>query len=222
VVPRESFDRDLRQLQKQLLVLGETVDEAIAKSIDTLAKRDLALAQKLVADDALINKARYKIEERCLELIATQQPTASDLRLIIAVLHISTELERMADHAEGIAKITLMVGEEPLLKPLIDIPRMAQKARDMLKQSLKAFVEHDAAEAERICGEDDEVDALYDQVYRELLIFMLQDPRTISRATHLIWVAHNLERIADRVTNICERIIFWVTGELKEIKVSKY
>lgn len=222
MVPREAFTRELRQLQTELLALGERVNEAIIKSVDALAKRDLALARKLVADDDLIDKARYGIEEKCLEFIATQQPMASDLRLIIAVLFISNELERIADHAEGIAKINLMMGEEPLLKPLIDIPRMAQKTSEMLERSLKTFIDYDATEAERICGEDDEVDALYDQVYRELLVLMLQDSRTISRATYLMWVAHNLERIADRVTNICERVVFCVTGELKDIKVSKY
>ncbi|MDO8672563.1 MAG: phosphate signaling complex protein PhoU, partial [Dehalococcoidia bacterium] len=160
--------------------------------------------------------------EDCLSLMATQQPMARDLRLIIAVLLIGTELERMGDHAEGIAKITLMLADEPLLKPLVDIPRMADKAREMLRRSLDAFIARDAEAAKKIAAEDDEVDALYDRVYQELLTFMISDPRNITRATHLLWVAHNLERIADRATNICERVVFTVTGRMEEINVSKY
>jgi len=155
-------------------------------------------------------------------LVATQQPMAGDLRTIVSVLHVIVDLERMADHAEGIAKITIMMGGEPLLKPLIDIPRMADKAVEMLHRSLEAFIERDVEEAKRICEEDDLVDGLYDQVYRELLTYMLEDPRNITRATWLLWVAHNLERIADRATNICERAVFLSTGKMEELNVSKY
>jgi phosphate transport system protein len=155
-------------------------------------------------------------------LIATQQPMASDLRIIVAVLNIITELERVGDHAEGIAKIAIMIGDEPPLKPLIDIPRMAEQTVDMLRRSLDAFINHDAKAARKISAEDDTVDQLYDQVFRELLTFMAEDPRTITRATRLIWVAHNLERSADRVTNICERVVFVVTGKMEEIGASKY
>ena len=154
--------------------------------------------------------------------MATQQPLASDLRTIVAVLHIIVDLERMADHAEGIAKIALTLADEPPLKPYIDIPRMAQKGVEMLRASLEAFNRRDAQRARTICDEDDEVNALYEQVYRELLTFMIQDPRTIQRATHLIWVAHNLERIADRVTNVCERVVYLVEGRIEELNVSKY
>jgi phosphate transport system protein len=147
---------------------------------------------------------------------------ASDLRIIIAVLYIIVDLERIADHAGGIAKIAIMIGDEPPLKPLIDIPRMAEKATDMLHRSLDAFVEHDADVARQISAEDDEIDSLYDQVFLELLVFMMEDPRTVTRATRLIWVAHNLERTADRVTNICERVVFTVTGKTEEMEVSKY
>jgi phosphate transport system protein len=147
---------------------------------------------------------------------------ASDLRIIVSVLFVTSELERIGDHAEGIASIALMIGDEPPLKPLIDIPRMAEKTKDMLRRSLAAFVNRDAEAARQIVVEDDEVDGLYDQVFRELLTFMAEDPKTITRATRLLWVGHNLERSADRVTNICERTVFIVTGKMEEIGASKY
>jgi phosphate transport system protein len=180
------------------------------------------LARQVIADDAKVNQKRFDIEEKCIDLIATQQPMASDLRIIIAVLNIIVDLERIADHAEGNAKIAVMIGNEPPLKPLIDLPRMCQKTIDMLKRSLDAFINRDAEAARRICDEDDEVDNLYDQVFRELLTFMAEDSKTITRATRLIWVGHNLERSADRVTNICERVIYVVTGKMEETGVSKY
>jgi phosphate transport system protein len=176
------------------------------------------MARTIVTDDVKINEKRFAIEEKCIQLIATQQPMASDLRAIICVLNIITEIERIADHAEGIAKIVIMIGDEPPLKPLIDIPRMAEKTNDMLRRSLDAFINRDADAAKKITTEDDEVDNLYNQVFRELLTFMIEDPRTITRATRLIWVAHNMERSADRVTNICERVIYLVTGKMEEIR----
>ena len=221
-MPRDSFHRHLEELQKEVLVLGFMAEKAIFRSVEALKKRDLGAAQQVIADDRSINQKRYDIEEMCIELIATQQPMASDLRVIVAVLNIIVELERIGDYAEGIARITLMIGDEPPLKPLIDIPRMAEKGRDMLRAGLTAFIDRDMEAARRICAQDDEVDDLYDQVYRELLSFMIEDPTTITRATRLIWVAHNLERIADRVTNICERVAFMVTGKLVEIGSSKY
>ncbi|MBN2186591.1 MAG: phosphate signaling complex protein PhoU [Dehalococcoidia bacterium] len=221
-MPRESLNHCLRGLQDEVLVLGSMVDKAIARSIKALQDRDLELARQVVANDANINQKRLDVEEKCIELIVTQQPVASDLRVIIAVLNIIIDLERIGDHAEGIAKITIMIGDEPPLKPLIDLPRMAEKARDMLRRSLDAFVGRDSEAAMKISAEDDEVDNLYDQVYRELLTFMLEDPRTITKATRLIWVAHNLERSADRATNICERVVFSVTGQMEEIGASKY
>jgi len=195
------------------------VDKAVGRSIDALKRRDRQEAERIIADDALINKKRYEIEEHCMELIVTQQPMAGDLRFIITVLHIATDLERMGDHAEGIAKINILMGDEPLLKPLVDIPRMADKAREMLRGALDAFIARDAEAARRVAEGDDDIDNLYNQVYRELLTYMLSDPRTISRATHLLWVAHNLERFADRVTNICERVVFNVTGRLEEMNI---
>lgn len=219
---RSTYEKELQQIQDQMLVMASMVDRQIDRSIQALKNRDLDESRRIVADDLQINKIRFDIEELCIQIIATQQPMASDLRAIVAVLNIITDLERMGDHAEGIAKISLMIGDEPLLKPLIDVPRMADKARDMLRRTMDAFVERDAEAAKRIAEEDDQVDALYDQVYRELLTFMLSEPSNITRATYLLWVAHNLERIADRVTNICERIVFLVTGRMQEMNVSKY
>ena len=221
-MPRTSFERHLHELQDNILVLGSMVEKAIYRSMEALKNRDLELAKQVIADDSEIDRKRFDIEEKCIELIVTQQPVASDLRVIVAVLNIIIDLERMGDHAEGIGKITLMIGKEPPLKPLIDLPRMAQKTGDMLRRSLDAFVSRDADAARQISKEDDEIDALYDQVFRELLTFMAEDSRTITRATRLIWVAHNLERSADRVTNICERVVFVVTGKMEEIGVSKY
>lgn len=222
VKPRETFDNELVKLRDDVLILGSMTEKAILCSIEALKRRDQEAARQIIADDLEINRQRFEIEEECIQLVATQQPMAGDLRTIVAVLHIIVDLERMADHAEGIARITLMIGSEPLLKPLIDVPRMAEKGVSMLRRSLEAFVNWDAETARRICNEDDEVDGLYDQVYRELLTYMIADPTTINRATNLLWVAHNLERIADRVTNICERVVYMVTGRMEEMNVSKY
>lgn len=219
---RESFFRHIKDLERDVMEMGEMVVTAINRSIEALQNRDINSANRIIADDELINKKRWDIEEKCINLIATQQPVASDLREIVAVLSIVTELERMGDYAEGIGKIVVMHGDEPLVKPLVDIPRMAQKAVSMLRKSLDAFVNRDAKAAAALCSEDDEVDLLYEQVYRELLTYMIETPATITRATYLIWAAHNLERIADRVTNICERIIFLVTGTMSEVNVSRY
>jgi len=219
---RTTFHKKLRAIQDELLAMGGMVEKAISLSVEALKKRNLKLASQIIADDQKINEKRFEIEETCIQLIATQQPMAGDLRTIISVLSIITELERIGDHAEGIAKIVVMIGDEPPLKPLIDIPRMAAKTIDMLHRSLDAFLCCDENIARQIALEDDEVDQLYDQVFRELISFMLEDPKTITRATRLLWVAHNLERSADRVTNICERIVFTVTGKMYEINASKY
>jgi phosphate transport system protein len=198
--------------------MGSYVESAIERSVQALKNRDAELAQQVINDDAEINRLRYSIEEECLKLIATQQPAASDLRMVIAATHIAVELERMADHAEGTAEITKRIFQEPLLKPLIDIPAMAQVAQEMIHAALDAFVAHDAEAAQKVAKRDDEIDGLYQQVFRELLTYMLEDPRNISRATYLLWVAHNLERIGDRVTNVCERVIFMTTGRLQELQ----
>jgi phosphate transport system protein len=219
---RASFDRQLQVLQDGALLLGSMVDKAVERSVDALQRLDASLARRVVADDEAVDARRWEIEERAVMLIATQQPMARDLRAITSLMHIATDLERMGDHAEGIAKIVLMHGDQPLLKPLIDIPRMAELAREMLRDSLDAFVRRDAAAAAAVAARDDAVDLLYDQVYHELLSFMIEDPGTIQRATWLLWTAHNLERIADRATNICERVVYLVTGRMEEIDVSTY
>ena len=219
---RGAFHKRLREIQDDILIMGSMVSKATMLAIEALQNRDMALAKQIIADDEKINRKRFDIEEKCIQLIATQQPMASDLRIIVSALNIITELERIGDYAEGNAKITIMIGDEPPLKPLIDIPRMAEKTVDMLNGSLTAFIEHDAAAARKISSEDDFIDNLYDQVFRELLTFMAEDPKTITRATRLIWVTHNLERSADRVTNICERIVFMVTGKMEEINPSIY
>jgi phosphate transport system protein len=213
---RSGYHRELERLQDEVLVLGSMVEKATLRSIDALRSRNMAAARALEAEDTLINRKRFEIEESVLLLMATQQPMASDLRQLAAIMHIVTDLERMGDYAAGIARICVDIGDEPLIKPLIDIPRMAERATSMLRRSLDAFVERDVIAAQEIASEDDEVDALYQQVYRELLTIMLANPRTIDQATRLLWVAHNLERVADRVQNICERVVFVVSGHMQE------
>jgi len=211
---REHFQNILRGLEQELVGMGEMVVTAIDRSIQALKNVDKAEAERIIADDARINSRRWDIENQCIQLFATQQPVAGDLREIVSFMDLITNLERMADHAKGIAKIVVMHDQTPLLKPLIDIPRMAEKATAMITKSLTAFITQDVASARAIIEMDNDVDALYEQIFRELLTFMMQDPKTITRAVYLIWVSHNLERIADRVTNICERIIFMVSGEI--------
>jgi phosphate transport system protein len=219
---RESFTKYIKELEKEVTEMGEMVSAAINRSVEALKILNVDEAKRIIADDMLINKKRWDIEEKCIDCIATQQPVATDLREIIAVLNIITELERMGDHAEGIGKIVIMHGSEPLIRPLIFTPKMAEKVTSMLRRSMEAFVNRDARAANAICDEDDEVDKLYDEAYHDLLMRMIKDPMLISKATPLIWAAHNLERIADRVTNICERIIFLVTGTMSEVNVSRY
>ena len=220
---RVHFERHLHDLQDHVLEMGSMVETALYRSMEALKNRDTDLAKQVMEDDSLIDEKRYEIEEEAIDLIVTQQPMASDLRVIVAVLNIIVDLERIGDHAEGIGKITLLIGDEPPLKPLIDLPRMTELTGSMLRRTLQAFINHDADSAGKIISEDDAIDNLYDQVFRELLLFMMEDPKTVTRATRLIWVAHNLERSADRVTNIAERIIYVVTGNRVDGKVtSKY
>jgi phosphate transport system protein len=219
---REAYRRDLQDLHDQVLVLGSMVDKAVERSVESLRRLDFGLAQQVIDADRVVNRKRFEIEEQAIRLIATQQPMASDLRAIVAVLNVIVDLERIGDYAVGNARIALRHRDRELLKPLIDVPRMADRARGMLRQALDAFLLRDAARARRIVREDDEVDALYEQIYRELLTFMLNDPQTIDRATWLLWVAHNLERCADRVTNICERIVYEATGRMEEIGASTF
>ena len=211
---RADFDRNLKLLQEELLLLGGLVEKAIVDSIEALKTRDIELSHKIVSQDDNIEEKTNQIEEKAIELIATQQPIAIDMRTLMSVIHISVELERMGDYAEGIGKIGVMMGNDPPVKPLVDIPKMATKSSDMLKRSLDALVKRDPALARKVCEDDDEVDNLYDHIYKDLIGLMINDPASTQRATYLMWVAHDLERIADRATNIAERVIFLVTGQL--------
>ena len=212
-MPREDFERNLKLVQDEVILLSSMVEKAIFKSIDSLKRRDLESSQQVVDEDDVIDQKQEDIENTCIDLIALEAPMAGDLREIIAAMMVANELERMGDYAEGIAKISLAMGELPPLKPLIDIPRMADKAVDMLRRSIESYVNRDINAAAEVFNDDDAVDEMYDQVYRELLTYMMSDPSTIQRATYLLWVSHDLERVADRTTNIAERVMFLVTGK---------
>ena len=216
-MPRVTFERQLSELQDDLLAMGDLVDGAVGRAVQALAERNAELAQQVIAGDRQVNQAMYELEEQTLVLIATQQPLAGDLRVLMSIASIATELERIGDYAKGIANIALRGMEQPLLRPLADIPTMAEKARELLRGQLQAFVDRDVERARELARRDDELDALFDRVYHEMITYMSEDPRMITRATHLIWVAHNLERIGDRTTNIGERVIFLVTGEVVEL-----
>jgi len=215
---RRTLEIEIQDLRNDLLYLGSMVEKQLIGAVDTMKKRDWEGSIQIIEDDEEINKRRYAIEEKVMIVIATQQPMAHDLRLLASILEIAGELERMGDYAKGIATINVRMKEKPLLKPLIDIPRMAQKGADMLHRSLAAFINEDVETARLIPQEDDEVDDLYHQIYRELMVLIIEDPKSIESANGLLWVAHNLERVADRVTNICERTIFIVTGVMHEIE----
>lgn len=217
ISPRETLDRALQELLDEIIVMGSMVEEAVIASVEALKRRDFEASRRIYAGDLQINEKHFSIENACLIVIATQQPMARDLRLLAAVLEAATELERMGDYAKGISRINLLLGSQPLVKPLIDIPRMAEISVSMLHRALGAFVAGDVEAARAIPKEDQVIDDLYNQVYRELITYMIADPTTIDRANYLLWVAHNLERMADRVTNICERTIFVVTGEMSEM-----
>jgi phosphate transport system protein len=220
-MPRETLDNKIQHLNNEILILDSMVEHATLESIVALKKKDLVLARRIYDDDQLINNKRYELENDLIVTIATQQPImAHDLRIVAAIYDVVSELERMGDYAKGIAKITLLIGDQPLVKPLIDIPRMADLAVSMLHRAVTAFIHGDVESARSLPKEDDEVDSLYNQVYRELLAIMFADPSTIDQANYLLWVAHNLERMADRVTNICERTVYTVTGQLLEFDQS--
>ncbi len=215
-MPRKEFDQELHALEERLRKLGRMVEEALVTSVDALKHRDLETARQIIEADHTVNDRRFAIEHETLVVIARQQPMAVDLRTLAAILEIATELERIGDYAKGISRITIKMGIEPFVKPLIDIPRMAEKARNMLHRALQAFFERNVELARAIPTEDDEIDALYGQIYRDLIAHIIDDPKLVDRVSYLLWVAHNLERAADRVVNICERVIFTVTGELVE------
>jgi phosphate transport system protein len=214
---RRHFDDQMQGVLEDLLEMGQKVGNSIDRSIQALAQQAVNLAEEIIAYDEEINTLQHDIDEKCLVLLATQQPMASDLRTILAVSNIAAELERIGDYTEGIANLAIKLSGQPLLKPLIDIPRMAEESRRMLSSSLHAFAEQDVEMARAIGEADDIVDGLYDQVYRELLMFMIEDPRTIRQATYLLWVGHNLERIADRTTNIAERVVFMHSGRIVDL-----
>jgi phosphate transport system protein len=213
---RIQYQRGLQQVRDDVLVLGSMVGEAVLEATDALKRRDRETAQRLINYDRAINKRRFEIEDNVLTIIATQQPAAGDLRFLAAVLEISTELERVGDYAKGISKIVLLCGPEPLIKLPPEIPAMAEKAMDMLRRALDAFANEDADTAEQIPLEDDEVDALYNKCARSLLDAIIANPKVVDQANYLSWAAHNLERAADRVTNICERILYNVRGAFVE------
>lgn len=216
-MPRQAFEEQLRELLQDLMAMGQAVAGAIEQSIRALREQDVALARQVIEQDDQINAAQHAIDEKCLVLIATQQPLAHDLRTILAASNIAAEMERIGDYAEGTARLAVKLAAEPFVKPLVDIPRMAELGRGMLLSALEAFFRQDPRAALRIGDADTEVDNLYNQVYRELLLIMVQDPKTITQATYLIWVAHNLERIADRTTNIAERTIFVDSGRVVDL-----
>jgi phosphate transport system protein len=213
---RAHLDRNLREIQDSLIRLASMLNEAISLSVKALANHDAGLARQVINDDAAINQLRFEIEEKCTMVIATQQPAATDLRAIVAAMNIVSDLERMADHAAGVAKVVIRMGDEPLLKPLVDIPRMADECRTMIVRALDAYVERDAEKAHAVAMRDDVIDDLYQQIFRELLAYMIEDPQTTSRALFLVFAAHNLERIGDRAVNIAERVIYITSGEMKE------
>jgi phosphate transport system protein len=218
---RTLFEQHLTELRHAILDLGSRAEQAIRRSMESLRRRDLALAREVVEGDYAINRRRFEVEEHAVNLIATQQPMASDLRTLIAVIHIATELERIADHAEGIARISLMLAEQSL-PPLGRLSEMAETGIDMMHRSITAFIERDVDLAREVCAEDDQLDALYDANYAEVIGRMLMEPQGAKVLTYQLWTAHNLERIGDRATNICERVIYLVTGRMEETNVSRY
>jgi phosphate transport system protein len=219
-MPRETFERELHHLHDEILVLGSMVEQAVLDSVDALRRRDQEASKRIYRDDSLINEKRFAIENSCLVLIATQQPMARDLRALAAILEINTELERIGDYAKGISRINILLGKDPLIIPITDLVTMAEKGLSMLHRALGAFVARDAELAQAIPLEDNEIDMLYNRIYRNLIDEMIANPTIIDQANFLVWAAHNLERLGDRVTNICERTLFVVTGKMRELDVS--
>ncbi|MHB9031593.1 MAG: phosphate signaling complex protein PhoU [Anaerolineae bacterium] len=218
---RAFFEHELQNLQERVLDLGSSVGDALRDSVTILLNRDLPGAQKLFDADQVVNAKRFSIEDDTLGLIATQQPMATDLRRLAAVLEIVTELERIGDYAKGIAKITMLLGEHPLVEAPAHLQHMVTLARDMMLRALACYIKDDVDCARAIALEDDAVDKLFIQVQSEMMAKIIADPSLIEHANYYLWVVHNLERAADRVTNICERIIFTVTGEMRELETSE-
>lgn len=220
-MPRTTFSNDLAELKTKLLAYGARVRDVIGDGMETLKARDRALAEAIIQNDERLNETRYELEEECYMLMATQSPMAGDLREILSILLIAIELERIADHSKNLAEITIHLGDEPLLKPLIDLPRMAKEAQRMLDRALDAFAHNDARAAEAVAEMDDEIDNLYKQIFRELMSFIVEDPRTVTRAMNLLFAAHNVERIGDCITNIAERVVYASTGKLEELNTQR-
>lgn len=214
---REHFDHQILEIKHKVLRMGSMVENIINLAVTALKNQDIEMAKKVNVEDDKIDDLELEIEQQCMMLLALQQPLARDLRTIATALKIITDLERMGDHAVNIAKITLEIGKEPLIKPLIDIPKMAMIAQDMVKLSLDAFVNEDVKLAEKIALMDDEVDEIYNSIVEEVLGLITEDKNIIRQGTKLMFVGRFIERIADHTTNICERIIYMITGELKEI-----
>ena len=214
---RKMFYQDIRKTQDEILLLGSMVEEAIFLSIKALQVRDIEAAQQILMDDTRVNEKRFEIENQVMTMIATQQPMAHDLRVLASMFEIAGELERVGDYAKGIALLCMRIGERPLVKSLIDLPLMAELATDMLHRALGAFVTEDLEAALAIPKEDDQVDDLYLQFYRVMMTYVMENPSNIDEANYLLWIAHNLERTADRVSNICERTVFIVTGKISEL-----
>lgn len=216
-MPRQTFDRQIHHLQDEVLLLSSMVEQALLNSVDALKRRDIPTAKRIFAEDQQVNEKRFAIENNILILMATQQPIAHDLRLLAALLEVITELERIGDYAKGIAKVTVRLEDTEIPIPIREFTRMAELSVSMLHRALGAFIAENATLAHAIPEEDSLVDDLYNQVYRTLVSNMIADPKTIDHSNLLLWVAHNLERAADRVTNICERTVFIATGELMEM-----
>jgi phosphate transport system protein len=218
---RMTFDKELAQLQNNLLKMREMVDQAISLSLKALAEGDIPLAKQIIEGDEKINQLRLEIEEAALALIATQQPTATDLREVLAIMNIVVDIERMGDYAKGVATTVIKIGDEPLLKPLIDLPKMVEIARGMLKDSVDALMDRNAELAKEIATRDDKIDVLYRAILDELVEIMAERPDSVQRANMLLWCAHNVERIGDRATNIAERVVFVSTGVMKELNIKE-
>ncbi len=215
-MPRQHFDQDLQDLKDELLLLSSMSADAVHQAVKAMQAMDTDKARKIIEGDAAINRKRFQIEDRCLMLIATQQPMARDMRFLAAVLEISGELERIGDYGKGIGRIIVYMNGNAPIKKLIDIPRMETIAHSMLDKSMAAFINRDVELAKSVPPIDDQVDALYNQINRDLLSLLQMQPNAVERANHLLWAAHNLERYADRTINICERVEYMCTGVYRE------
>ncbi len=216
---RKSFHEQLEELQQSILKMGTLVEQAVYNAVKSLKERDEKLAQQVIDGDDVIDEFQVRVEDNCLKLLALQQPMAGDLRMISTAIKIANDLERMADHAADVAKVTIRLSGQPLIKPLIDIPRMMEIAQKMIRETLDAYIRRDASQVVNLIEYDHEVDGLYHQIFRELLVFMIDDPRTIQQATRLLFVARHLERIADYATNLGEAVYYMIRGERINLNV---